>query len=42
MKLKKGLGCLILLLATALTNVGNASLAFVGTEDMPESMKNTR
>ncbi len=42
MKFKKGLGCLILLLATVLTNAGNASLAFVGVEELPDSMKNTR
>ena len=42
MKFKKGLGCLILLLATVLTNIGNASVAFVGAEEMLESMKNTR
>ena len=42
MKLKKGLGCLLLLLTTVLTNAGNASLALVGVEEMPESMKNAR
>lgn len=42
MKFKKGLGCFILLLTTVLTNAGNASVAFVGVEEMPDSIKNMR
>lgn len=42
MKFKKILGCFILLLTTVLTNTGNVSVAFVGIEEMPDSIKNTR
>lgn len=42
MKFKKVLGCFILLLTTVLINVGNASVVFVGVEEMPDSIKNIR
>lgn len=42
MKFKKVLGCFILLLTTVLINSGNVSVAFVGIEEMPNSMKNIR
>lgn len=42
MKFKKRLECLSLLLTTALTNIGNESVAFVGVEEMPDSIKNMR
>lgn len=42
MKFKKVLGCFILLLTTVLINAGNESVAFVGVEEMPDSIKNIR
>ena len=42
MKLKKRLGCFIILLTAVLTNAGSASVAFVGVEEMPDSIKNMR
>lgn len=42
MKCKKVLGYFILLLTTVLTNAGNTSVAFVGVEEMPDSIKNKR
>ena len=40
MKFKKVIGCLAL--TAVFVNTGNASLAFVGVEDMPKSMKENR
>ena len=39
MKFKKVIGCLVLALTAVFVNTGQASLAFVGVEDMPKSMK---
>ena len=42
MKFKKVIGCLVLALTAVFVNTGNTSLAFVGVEDMPKSMKENR
>lgn len=42
MKFKKVIGCLALALTAVFVNVGQASLAFVGVDDMPKSMKENR
>ena len=42
MKFKKVIGCLVLALTAVFVNTGQASLAFVGVEDMPKSMKENR
>ena len=42
MKFKKVIGCLLLALTAVFVNTGNTSLAFVGVEDMPKSMKENR
>ena len=36
MKFKKVIDCLVLSLTAVFVNIGNASLAFVGVEDMPK------
>ena len=40
--MKKFLGGLMLALAAVVVNTGAASMAYVGTEEMPKSMKNYR
>lgn len=42
MKVKKIIGCCVVAITAMLVNVGNASMATVGVEEMPESMKNSR
>lgn len=42
MKIKKLLGNFILFLSVATINLGPASALGVGTEEMPESIKNLR
>lgn len=42
MKLKKYVGCLLLMLATFVSTSGTASILSVGVEDMPQSMKDKR
>ena len=42
MKIKKYLGSFVLLLAAILVNAGPASLAGIGMEEMPESIKKLR
>ncbi|WP_286184261.1 hypothetical protein [Clostridium sp. CCUG 7971] len=42
MKIKKFLGGVMLLLSAVVVNAGVASMALVGTEEMPQSMKNKR
>ena len=42
MKIKKYLGSFVLLLATILVNAGPTSLAAIGLEEMPESIKKLR
>ena len=42
MKLKKYLGSFVLMLSVFLANVGNASIAAIGVEEMPESIKKSR
>lgn len=42
MKLKKYLGSFVLMLSVIIANTGNASLAAIGVEEMPESMKKSR
>ncbi len=42
MKLKKQIGCFLLMLAAIVSTSGNASILSVGVEDMPQSMKNKR
>ena len=42
MKLKKHIGCLLLMLATVVSTSGTASILSVGEEDMPKSMKDKR
>ena len=38
----KYLGCFMLALTSLTINAGNASIAMVGIEEMPESIKNLR
>lgn len=38
----KAVGEFFLGVAETITNVGSASMQYIGTEDMPESMKNAR
>ncbi len=42
MKIKKYLGSFTLLLAAMLINIGPSSLAGIGAEEMPESIKKLR
>lgn len=42
MKMKKYLGCFILMLTSVMINSGTASVLTVGVEEMPESMKGLR
>lgn len=42
MKLKKYLGSFILMLSVFVVNAGNASIAAIGIEEMPESIKKSR
>ncbi|MDU2490402.1 hypothetical protein [Clostridium sp.] len=42
MKFKKHIGSFILMLTALFVNVGTASFAAVGVEEMPESMKEIR
>ncbi|WP_207636854.1 cyclic lactone autoinducer peptide [[Clostridium] dakarense] len=42
MKIKKFLGGAMLLLSAVVVNAGVASMLLVGTEEMPQSMKNNR
>lgn len=42
MKFKKNIGAILLMLSAVIINMGNASLAMVGTEDMPDSIKKLR
>ncbi|MEG1312011.1 MAG: hypothetical protein RSD47_08405 [Romboutsia sp.] len=42
MNIKKILGSLLLCLSAVIINSGSASMFYVGTEDMPESIKQNR
>lgn len=42
MNFKKNIGAILLMLSAVILNMGNASLAMVGTEEMPDSVKNLR
>ena len=42
MKIKKNIGAALLMVSSRIINVGAASLAIIGTEKMPESIKNLR
>ncbi|EKY23312.1 hypothetical protein [Clostridium celatum] len=42
MKLKKYLGCFILMLTSVMINSGTASLLTIGVEEIPDSMKGLR
>lgn len=42
MRVKKYIGCLLLLLTTIVKTSGSASIFSVGVEEMPESMKKNR
>lgn len=42
MNFKKNIGAILLIISAIMINVGSASASYVGTEEMPESMKNLR
>ncbi|MEN8077475.1 hypothetical protein ABFP60_10975 [Clostridioides difficile] len=42
MKIKNIIGKFLLLLTAVFINTGNNSMAFVGTEEMPKSMREMR
>ena len=42
MKIKKCIGSFILMLSAIMINEGNASIATIGVEEMPESIKKLR
>ncbi|WP_290441191.1 hypothetical protein [Clostridium gasigenes] len=42
MNFKKNIGAILLMLSGRMINLGAASLLALGTEDMPDSIKNLR
>lgn len=42
MNFKKNIGAILLMVSAIIINVCPASFTYVGTEEMPESMKNLR
>lgn len=42
MNIKKYIGSFILMLSIAMVNMGNVSIATIGIEEMPESIKKLR